>query len=197
MEFSLDIASLFNLLPVSYRNLGCMFYYLPIPWTILVQEVANKMLFKKKKKKKGKTTLGSLFLWSVQDLTDTKHCQTFLLLVFFSKRCQNTNTESTEPVTITEILNLPFTESVTMTKTKFALSICLILEQTCLQLNLYFRTDRHNCGVENKTSSKRLVTEHERHASQSERSTAKIISQNKPIKIQMGFQGGDKLRIRC
>ena len=56
-----------------------------------------------KKKRKGKTTLGSLFLWSVQDLMDTKHCQTFLLLVFFCKWCQNTNTESTEPVTITEI----------------------------------------------------------------------------------------------
>ena len=71
----------------------------------------QNVIKKKKKEKKGKTTLGSLFLWSVQDLTDTKHCQTFLLLVFFSKRCQNTNTESTEPVTITEILNLPFTVS--------------------------------------------------------------------------------------
>ena len=84
-----------------------------------------------------------------------------------------------------------------MTKIKFALSIRLILKQTCLQLNLYFRIDRHNCGVENKTSSNLLVTEREWHASQSERSTAKIISQNKPIKIQMGFEGGDKLRIRC
>ena len=167
-----------------------MYYYLPIPWTISVQEVTKKTHKK----------LGSLFLWSVQDLTDAKHCQTFFVACFyfyFSKWCQNTNTESTEPVTITEILILPFTESVTMTEIKSALFFCLILEQTCLELNLYFRTDWHNWGVENKTSSKLLVTQREWHASQFERSIAKIISQNKPITIQMGFQGGDKLRIRC